>query len=279
MTSVILPGGPAGPVRRWAARSLTNLKETFALARARYKRRSPGHCRWPAALQPSTCAFPTACLLSVITACFFADAVVSAYLRHKSPHLTAAARAVTDIGLSGWYLIPAAFVLVVANLTDWRSLSRRTRCFAQDWTCLAFLVLLSVGGVGIVVTLLKMLFGRARPRLYDQFGAYAFQPFGFDSAFTSFPSGHSTTVGAVAGLFALFFPRLRVVIVPLAVVLVLSRVAVGAHYPSDVVAGLALGWAFAWLAAAIFARLGFVFAVNEHGALRTRRALQLLPKR
>jgi len=57
----------------------------------------------------------------------------------------------------------------------------------------------------------------------------------------SFPSDHATVVGAVAvGLF--FVDRwLGLTAAVLAVLMAVTRVYVGAHYPGDVLAGLALG--------------------------------------
>ena len=63
----------------------------------------------------------------------------------------------------------------------------------------------------------------------------------------SFPSDHATAVGAVAvGLF--FVDRwLGLATTIAAVVMAFTRVYVGAHYFGDVLAGLALGGAVAWL--------------------------------
>ena len=63
----------------------------------------------------------------------------------------------------------------------------------------------------------------------------------------SFPSDHATAVGAVAvGLF--FVDRwLGLAAAIAAVVMAFTRVYVGAHYPGDVLAGLALGGVVAWL--------------------------------
>jgi undecaprenyl-diphosphatase len=61
----------------------------------------------------------------------------------------------------------------------------------------------------------------------------------------SFPSGH--TLHAVAfGLVALFyFPVLAVVLIPFIVMVAMSRVILGLHYPSDVLAGAAIGYVIA----------------------------------
>lgn len=69
----------------------------------------------------------------------------------------------------------------------------------------------------------------------------------------SFPSDHSVMAGAVAAGILLVHRRLGLVAVALAVLMAATRVYVGAHFPLDVVAGLALGAVVAvvsWLAVA-----------------------------
>jgi membrane-associated phospholipid phosphatase len=66
---------------------------------------------------------------------------------------------------------------------------------------------------------------------------------------SAFPSGHAATMALFAGVWALSAHR-RVVswlALGLAVLVAVSRMAVGVHWPSDVLAGLALGWATAWI--------------------------------
>ena len=62
----------------------------------------------------------------------------------------------------------------------------------------------------------------------------------------SFPSGHAAMAmaGAIAG--ARMLPLTAWVLWPLAVVVAISRVYVGVHWPSDVIAGAAVGAACAW---------------------------------
>ncbi|MFI6449410.1 bifunctional phosphatase PAP2/diacylglycerol kinase family protein [Kitasatospora sp. NPDC050543] len=58
---------------------------------------------------------------------------------------------------------------------------------------------------------------------------------------TSFPSGHSASAAAFATGVALESPLLGALVAPVAGAVAASRVYVGAHYPGDVVAGIALG--------------------------------------
>jgi undecaprenyl-diphosphatase len=64
----------------------------------------------------------------------------------------------------------------------------------------------------------------------------------------SFPSGHASTSFAAATVLSAFAPRHRLLFYALATLIALSRVYVGVHYLSDVVAGAALGTAFGWAA-------------------------------
>ena len=61
----------------------------------------------------------------------------------------------------------------------------------------------------------------------------------------SFPSGHTLHAVAFTLLATEHFPELGRVLVPFAVLVALSRVILGLHYPSDVLAGAAIGYALA----------------------------------
>ena len=102
-------------------------------------------------------------------------------------------------------------------------------------------------GVGLFCTLLykciKARTSRARP--------YAAQPGITVHAppldCYSFPSGHTLHAVAFSLVALRYYPELWPLLLPFAALVALSRVVLGLHYPSDVVAGAAIGAAVAGL--------------------------------
>jgi undecaprenyl-diphosphatase len=61
----------------------------------------------------------------------------------------------------------------------------------------------------------------------------------------SFPSGHTLHAVSFTTIAIAAYPELALLLVPFAVLVALSRVMLGLHYPSDVLAGAAIGFAVA----------------------------------
>ena len=74
-------------------------------------------------------------------------------------------------------------------------------------------------------------------------------PYGCGGAF-GLPSGHATTSFAIAGVLN------RRWMWAAAAISALSRVAIGVHYPTDVVVGAALGTSIGWISARAFLKNG-----------------------
>ncbi|WKB54291.1 phosphatase PAP2 family protein [Eleftheria terrae] len=106
----------------------------------------------------------------------------------------------------------------------------------QGWACSLRMLGLGVANLTIYL-LLKRWAGRPRPyvactdiractRALDQF---------------SFPSGHTLHAVAFSTVLLHYYPSLAFVLVPFTLLIALSRVVLGLHYPSDVLAGAVIG--------------------------------------
>jgi membrane-associated phospholipid phosphatase len=95
-------------------------------------------------------------------------------------------------------------------------------------------------------------FGPVKASLYKEFGVHsAFcdaHPFARSGLLISFPSGHSSSMMAVMTAIAILQPRYRWPCFALGILFGTTRVIESAHYPSDVLGGLILGYLAAhWL--------------------------------
>jgi membrane-associated phospholipid phosphatase len=159
-------------------------------------------------------------------------AVAAALHAHASPAATTTFRLVTELG--------STTVLVVVTILAAGYLARLGRRHDS-----AFLILTLVGAEALTWSL-KALFRRERPTFDD--------PVATASSF-SYPSGHALVSLAVYGALAYVLlagrgsPRGRAAVAGFAALLIatigFSRLYLGVHYLSDVLAGYAVG--FAWL--------------------------------
>ncbi|MDQ4083896.1 MAG: phosphatase PAP2 family protein [Actinomycetota bacterium] len=152
------------------------------------------------------------------------DATVPLWVRSTfPPWLDLPMRAVTALGYY-WVVVPLA--LFFAYLFYRRGLE-----------LYAVLLPVSAGGAALLATFLKYLFQRPRPELFES---------DYTASFYSFPSGHATIAVAFYGTLALLvalrlqgWHRWAVLAAgaALALLLGLSRLYLGVHYPTDILAG------------------------------------------
>ena len=164
--------------------------------------------------------------------------------RELAPSVEAWFNQVTYLGSSQPWLIWGSVALVLCLLLKmWRRAAE------------AGLILASVAAAGMLTNLFKAILGRVRPEGLFQHDLHGFEFFHTNYHLTSFPSGHSATIGAAMTALVLLWPRLSPVWVALAIVVGLSRVMVTAHYPSDVIIGLYVGFAITLMLNALFCHL------------------------
>ncbi len=174
---------------------------------------------------------------------------------------------VTGFGTSGYMFAYSALIALVAVVALGRGHSTwhggSLRLIAER----AFYFFATIAVSGLLAQIVKHLVGRARPPLLSVDGAYHFQGFVLRDALASFPSGHTTSAFAAAVALGYMRPDWRRWLLAGAAFIGLSRILVGAHFPSDVVAGAALGSIVSITLARNFAHRGLGFGIN---AGRTR---------
>ncbi len=178
--------------------------------------------------------------------------ILQAAIRARSPFLDSVVTAYTNVaGPIGMPIIAVAAALV---LSLWR----------KSWT--PAILIVAAGAGSLLMTIAgKDIIGRHRPPLVDAVPPYEYSP--------SFPSGHTLNAIVIAGVVAYILilrqksTRARVITITIAALFALtiglSRVFLGHHWFTDVLAGWTLGGA--WLALIITAHRLYLTS-RRHGA-------------
>jgi membrane-associated phospholipid phosphatase len=189
---------------------------------------------------------------------------------------------VTLAGDSAYTLYPSlAGIVAFAVLAGLASSDARKAAFRR-LAGLSGFIFVGVGLPSLVTTIIKRLVGRSRPEHLDAVGAFDFRSLSWvDWTYQSFPSGHATTGFALCFVVGFLFPRAFPGMLVLAILVGLSRIVVGAHYPTDVVAGAAIGILGAYVVRNVFAARGWLFEHLPDGRIgapshRVLRGLALL---
>ncbi len=142
---------------------------------------------------------------------------------------------ITELGDSLWYFLIIISVFLLSFVGEKTNLiSFKTWLYLKNFSVFSFFYLILVG---FITQLLKHVIGRPRPNHVDLDKATGFNFFSTDASFHSFPSGHSSTIIAVALILALLIPRLRIFFLIIGFTVALSRVVVEAHFTTDIIAG------------------------------------------
>jgi undecaprenyl-diphosphatase len=181
--------------------------------------------------------------------------------RHGSAWSHEALTLVTRLG-EVWVVVPVAILVAAVEIT-------RTR---NRWV-VPFLLIVILGD-HLLTDAVKELVDRARPTI--EAVAATLGP--------SFPSGHTSTAAASWAAFALVagrwwgrpsWPALAGAAVGIAVAVALSRVFLDVHWLTDVLGGLALGWA--WFAACAIAFGGRLLSFGASAQAAGRGAAESEP--
>ena len=166
-------------------------------------------------------------ILTIIVSIFFFDKDIAIFFE-KNRDLRDFFEIVTFFGRAELYLIPSLLVYLIYRKKE---LIKRY----------AFFVFSSVALSGVVVNILKIIFARYRPKMLFSENLYGFSWFDVGYNVASFPSGHTTIAFAAMVSLSFVWPKFRYIFLSLATLIGFSRIVLGAHYLSDVLAGALLG--------------------------------------
>jgi len=192
----------------------------------------------------------------VALAMAFVDRPVARFFHDGDPRIHAFFAFITKFGLSDAYLIVSSLLFVALRIA-----AVRTRDAARAPSLLltayrALFIFVVVAASGILTDVIKVICGRARPKLLFADNIYGFTWGATQADYWSFPSGHATTAAALAAALFLLWPRGLPLYVVAALLVMASRIILDAHYTSDVIAGAAIGIATAWATSLVFAQTG-----------------------
>ncbi len=166
----------------------------------------------------------------------YGDIAISDYLRAvtaQNPGLKSFFRIVTDYGNPLYYAI-FIFILLYGIIKKRKRILKLALIY----------ILVQVIASGIITGGLKIAVGRPRPKPAAKYKSFKHDFFTESSEYKSFPSGHTTDAFSSAGVLWGFLSSylFSFLAFGFSMLIGISRIFVGSHYPLDVLAGMAVGF-------------------------------------
>jgi membrane-associated phospholipid phosphatase len=179
-------------------------------------------------------------------------------------------------GKSSWILWPSAILLVAALLAANLAQRRMDKLVFVSLGARLLFLICAVALPGLAVSIVKPLIGRVRPFVNGSVDPFLFQPLAYfrelfgsmpfpEYFYGSMPSGHTANAFAAAIAFGALMPRLRPLLLAFALAMAASRLVIGVHHVTDVMAGALIGTFGALAIRYLFATHRLVFAVGPDG--------------
>ncbi len=219
---------------------------------------------WPSPAVRAGLAVAATAILVVVSIAVV-DRPVALYLHARGPDLHALFGLTGEFGEGwGWLVL---FALGFTAL-HWGGALPRLRPIAGPMRRLSAIpafLFASIAVSGLAVDIMKIGFGRTRPKLLFGADLYGFTGFAWRADHWSFPSGHTDTIVALFSALWWLWPQHLLFYILAAAIVAGSRVVSGAHYPSDVLAGALVAVLTTWGVAVVFARWGIDLAAFRRG--------------
>jgi membrane-associated phospholipid phosphatase len=144
-----------------------------------------------------------------------------------------AGRCISYLAQGSFVRLAAALCFILIFVTDHR--------LKNPWTRRLLCICVTAAIAMVIADGLKYLLGRYRPIMLFDHNLYGLHFFSTEWALNSTPSGHTIRAFSILTALSLLNRRFTVAFMTLAVLIGLSRIAVTAHYPIDVLFGAFIG--------------------------------------
>lgn len=183
------------------------------------------------------CASPVVLAASTVAVAIFLDEPLAASAAKLPNWFAESASTVSaTLGATGFVVAVVAVVLSLAQSSARSSAGGAVSRHASAATLVAVPAAASLA----MAALLKHVVGRIRPSTRGG-DPWRFEFMAFDDDFAAWPSVHAAVAAAVVLSVSMRFPRWRLPLLIAGAAACLARVLAGAHWPSDVMSGWALG--------------------------------------
>jgi lipid A 4'-phosphatase len=172
---------------------------------------------------------------------------------------------ITKIGDSVWVFLFSFLVYVLCYffknklIKNYRDIYNKVR-LGSLFLFTAILV------TGLITQIIKHVVGRPRPNHSLMQKSFEFDFFNLNSAFHSFPSGHTSTIFVVALFLSIFTPKIKYYYLFFASLIAFSRVVVSAHFFTDLLGGV------------VVAFIGFKITLVIFNKLKIKQSLSSIKK-
>jgi membrane-associated phospholipid phosphatase len=173
--------------------------------------------------------------VAVVLAFHFDEPVRRWIAQHSTRGIKRFMQHVSRYGDWPGHVVAGLFLIAIAALKG-----------SKRWMHIGLTMIVALALAGLLARGVKIATGRARPSVKQELGWNGPR---LSSRYNSFPSGHTAATTAFFGVIFFANRRLFLALLPIPLLIAISRMFVAAHYLSDVVCAAILGFFCAWLCA------------------------------